>query len=81
MNGTKNLSAKDNQTDLHVEKPIKLSDAEGIINYYLKKPLIVNLENLKAVDKQRTIDILTGAVVALGGKICKLDKSLFLLVK
>ena len=44
----------------------------------LKKPIIVNMEELEVFEKQRALDYLSGACEALGGNVEKVTDNIFI---
>lgn len=60
--------------------PRKAEETEEIINYVKNAPAIVSVALCKGDNAQRVVDILCGAVYALGKKICPLDKDNYLVV-
>lgn len=44
----------------------------------LKKPIIVNMEELEVYEKQRALDYLSGACEALGGNVEKVTDNIFI---
>lgn len=67
--------------DIKTFAPNVASDTEEIISYLKNSPCIVTLSNSKVNHAQRIIDILLGASVALGVKICVLDSENYLFTK
>ena len=61
--------------------PKTASQTEEIIEYIKFAPCIVTLANSKINHSQRIIDILLGASVVLGVKICVLDDDNYLFTK
>ena len=75
------LNAEKGAKDIKTFFPTVASQTEEIINYIKNSPCIVTLANAKKNHAQRIIDILLGASVALGVKICELDNENYLFAK
>ena len=67
--------------DIKLFSPSTASETEEIISYIKTQPCLVTLTNSKKNHAQRIIDILLGASVALGVKICVLDGDNYLFTK
>ncbi len=66
---------------LLVYSPKSNNDVKMLINYLVDgKASIVNLGNLKPVEKTRILDFLSGAVYAVKGKINRLQNDLFVIL-
>lgn len=66
---------------LLVYSPKSNNDVKMLINYLVDgKASIVNLGNLKPVEKTRILDFLSGAVYAVNGKINRLQNDLFVIL-
>ena len=64
-----------------VYSPKSNNDVKMLINYLVDgKASIVNLGNLKPVEKTRILDFLSGAVYAVKGKINRLQNDLFVIL-
>lgn len=77
------LSNNQNQGTKEIKafSPKKPSQAEEIIQYIKQHPAIITLQFCNAVNSQRILDLLCGAVCALNLKICPLDKENYLITK
>ena len=67
--------------DIKVFVPVTASDTEEIILYIKNSPCIVSIKNTRKNHRQRVIDILLGASVMGGIKICDLDGENYLFTK
>lgn len=67
--------------DIKAFAPSSLSEVEEIINYLKFNPLILNLSKLKDKNRQRLLDLITGAMCALDKNVCVLDKENYLFFK
>ena len=67
--------------DITAFTPTSLSDVEEIIEYLKLNPLILNLTKLKEKNRQRFLDLITGAMCALDKNVCVLDKENYLFFK
>ncbi len=61
--------------------PENLEEISGIIDYMKTAAAIISLNVLPPKSKQRALDIITGATVALGNKICPLSADNYLAFK
>ncbi len=64
--------------DIKSFAPNSLSESEEIINFLKFNPLILNTSKLKASQKQRFLDLMTGAICALDKHVCVLDNNNYL---
>jgi len=61
-----------------VYHPVSYEDTQSIIdNLKNRKPVIVNMEELEIETAQRRLDVLSGAVYALNGTMCKISRGIF----
>lgn len=64
---------------VQIRRPRSFADVEEIIdNLRADKPVIVYLNELKAETVKRVLDILSGAIYALGGGLYELEKDMFI---
>ncbi|MGN0819725.1 MAG: cell division protein SepF [Christensenellaceae bacterium] len=64
---------------MQVYYPKSFDEVSDIIKLLaMGKPAIVNIKDLKQETSQRVLDLLSGAIYALGGGLCEIDKGLFL---
>lgn len=64
---------------MQVYYPKSFNEVSEIISLLaMGKPAIVNIKDLKPETSQRVLDLLSGAIYALGGGLCEIDKGLFL---
>lgn len=69
-----------NNSSIKVFYPNSYDDVSSIIEVLsIGKSAIVNISKLKDDTAQRVLDLLSGAIYALHGGICKLEKGLYLL--
>ena len=81
IDSTTRFIAEKGTKEVKTFAPKIASDTEEIILHIKNAPCIVTLTNCKATHRQRVIDILLGASVALGVKICVLDGDNYLFTK
>ena len=64
---------------VQIRRPRSFSDVEEIIdNLKENKPVIVYLNELKEETAKRVLDILSGAIYALGGGLFELERDMFI---
>lgn len=69
-----------NHMKVIVYKPTKYSDAEQIVkNLKLKKPVVVNLEEVEVELARKIFNFCSGAICALDGEMRKISKEIFIL--
>ena len=69
------------QINMIIFKPVEYEQAQTIIDYLkMKKPIIVNLDEIELSIAQRILDFITGAVYALAGDIKKAARNIFVVV-
>ena len=60
-------------------KPTSFEDVAEIINELLEgKPAIVNLTEVRENTAQRVVDLLSGAIYAINGNLCELQKDVYI---
>lgn len=60
-------------------KPTSFEDVAEIINELLEgKPVIVNLTEVRENTAQRVVDLLSGAIYAINGNLCELQKDVYI---
>ena len=65
--------------NIEVFKPTSFDEVARIIDKLLEgKPAIVHLTDVRETTAQRVIDLLSGAVYALGGGVCEVQKEVFM---
>lgn len=63
-----------------VYKPKKYSDAEQIVkNLKMKKPVVVNIEDVEVELARKIFNFCSGAICALDGEMRKISKEIFIL--
>lgn len=80
-----NDNTKDMETNTEMNmiifRPTEYDQAQTIIDYLkLRKPIIVNLDEIEVSVAQRILDFITGAVYALSGDIKKAARNIFVVV-
>ena len=78
-------NTKDMETNTEMNmiifRPTEYDQAQTIIDYLkLRKPIIVNLDEIEVSVAQRILDFITGAVYALSGDIKKAARNIFVVV-
>jgi len=69
-----------NQLKVIVYKPTQYSDAEQIVkNLKLRKPVVVNLEEVEVELARKIFNFCSGAICALDGEMRKISKEIFIL--
>jgi len=64
---------------VQIRRPHSFSDVEEIIdNLKDNKPVIIYLNELKDETAKRVLDILSGAIYALGGGLCELENDMYI---
>lgn len=64
---------------VQIRRPRSFTDIEEIIdNLKANRPVIVYLNELKENTTKRVLDILSGAIYALGGGLFELEKDMFI---
>ena len=60
-------------------KPTSFEDVGEIIDQLLEgKPAIVNLTEVRENTAQRVVDLLSGAIYAINGNLCELQKDVYI---
>ena len=60
-------------------KPTSFEDVAEIIDQLLEgKPVIVNLTEVRENTAQRVVDLLSGAIYAINGNLCELQKDVYI---
>ena len=60
-------------------KPTSFEDVAEIIDQLLEgKPAIVNLTEVRESTSQRVVDLLSGAIYAINGNLCELQKDVYI---
>lgn len=60
-------------------KPTSFEDVAEIIDNLLEgKPVIVNLTEVRENTAQRVVDLLSGAIYAINGNLCELQKDVYI---
>ncbi|MBR2336386.1 MAG: cell division protein SepF [Clostridia bacterium] len=60
-------------------KPTSFEDVAEIIDCLLEgKPAIVNLTEVRENTAQRVVDLLSGAIYAINGNLCELQKEVYI---
>jgi len=73
-------NSNSNQLKVIVYKPTQYSDAEQIVkNLKLKKPVVVNLEEVEVELARKIFNFCSGAICALDGEMRKISKEIFIL--
>lgn len=66
---------------LIVYRPVSYDDTMSIIgNLRMRKPIILNMENIDVDVAQRILDFMSGACSAMGGDISKISSKIFAVV-
>lgn len=69
-----------NHMKVIVYKPTKYSDAEQIVkNLKMKKPVVVNIEDVEVELARKIFNFCSGAICALDGEMRKISKEIFIL--
>ena len=69
------------QMNMVIFRPTEYDQAQTIIDYLkIRKPIIVNLDEIEVAVAQRILDFITGAVYALSGDIKKAARNIFVVV-
>lgn len=69
-----------NHMKVIVYKPKKYSDAEQIVkNLKMKKPVVVNIEDVEVELARKIFNFCSGAICALDGEMRKISKEIFIL--
>ena len=69
------------EMNMIIFRPTEYDQAQTIIDYLkLRKPIIVNLDEIEVSVAQRILDFITGAVYALSGDIKKAARNIFVVV-
>lgn len=69
-----------NHMKVIVYKPTKYSDAEQIVkNLKMKKPVVVNIEDVEVELARKIFNFCSGAICALDGEMKKISKEIFIL--
>ena len=74
-------NANNEGKEIKTFNPLTVSETESVIAYMKTAPLIVSIVKTKTNPRQRVIDVLCGAAVALNVKICPLDSENYLFTK
>ena len=80
---TENTKDMETNTEMNmiIFRPTEYDQAQTIIDYLkLRKPIIVNLDEIEVSVAQRILDFITGAVYALSGDIKKAARNIFVVV-
>ena len=73
------LKKEKEQENVKKFSPKSYDDVSTIIDYFItKKPAIVCLNELKDTTRQRVVDLLSGAIYALGGNVAPLENEAYL---
>ena len=68
-----------NNSNISTFKPTSFEDVAEIIDMLLEgKPAIVNLTEVKESTSQRVVDLLSGAIYAINGNLCELQKDVYI---
>ena len=80
MDNTKDTEMN-TEMNMIIFRPTEYDQAQTIIDYLkLRKPIIVNLDEIEVSVAQRILDFITGAVYALSGDIKKAARNIFVVV-
>ena len=80
LNG-KRVMEQSADMNMVIFRPTEYEQAQTIIDYLkLRKPIIVNLDEIEVSVAQRILDFITGAVYALAGDIKKAARNIFVVV-
>lgn len=82
LNESKVIQMNNDQSKVNVTilKPEHFNDAAVVVNNLkLEKPVIVNLEAVDHDEARKIFDFCSGALYALGGKMFKVSKNIFLM--
>ena len=64
---------------IDIFKPKSFDDVAKIIDNLLEgKPAIVHLNDVKDTTAQRVIDLLSGAIYAINGNLCEIQKGIYI---
>jgi len=81
MADTKKNTESNTEMNMIIFRPTEYDQAQTIIDYLkLRKPIIVNLDEIEVSVAQRILDFITGAVYALSGDIKKAARNIFVVV-
>ncbi len=81
MTDGKKIMEQSVQMNMVIFRPTEYEQAQTIIDYLkLRKPIIVNLDEIEVAVAQRILDFITGAVYALSGDIKKAARNIFVVV-
>lgn len=79
VNFTGNQSTAPSSSAMDVFFPKSYEEVSRIIDVLsLGKPALVNVKDLKDTTCQRVLDLLSGAIYALHGGFCELDKGIYI---
>ncbi|MBR2384960.1 MAG: cell division protein SepF [Clostridia bacterium] len=71
--------AEEKKSPIAIFSPTSYNDVEDIINALkMDKPAIVHLTELKTETAIRVLDMLSGAIFALGGGVYEMEKNIFM---
>ena len=81
MNDNVKDTEMNTEMNMIIFRPTEYDQAQTIIDYLkLRKPIIVNLDEIEVSVAQRILDFITGAVYALSGDIKKAARNIFVVV-
>ncbi len=81
MSDGKSVMDQSAQMNMVIFRPSEYEQAQTIIDFLkMKKPIIVNLDEIEVSVAQRILDFITGAVYALSGDIKKAARNIFVVV-